>query len=290
MTSRRPVARATRTHRVTRTVTWRSILAVTCIASGMGVLVFAAGTAQAQTQTQTQVQTQAQTTAATPAGAERLQVADAYLELHTGSGRGFPVFHVAERGAWVTVELRRTDWYRVRTETGQVGWVHRSQLERTLTASGARKSFRDLLLDDYLARRVEVGAAWGRFRSEPMLKAWVGYRLSDTIAVEGTFGQVQGIFSGTDYVHLNLQIEPWSDRRLSPYLGLGFGKFRNLPNSSLVSATATNAKLANAVIGARWHVSERFMLRVDYTLHTAFLDDTRNGEYRAVSAGLSFFF
>lgn len=275
-----------------RAVTWRSILAMFFIAVGVAMLIFAAGMAHAQTPGSVALPAPGSQRAAMVANGriERLEVADPYLELHTGSGRGFPVFHVAERGTWVTVELRHTDWYRVRTDAGQLGWVHRSQLERTLTASGARKSYRDLLLDDYLARRVEVGAAWGRFRSEPMLKSWAAYRFSDTIAMEATLGQVQGLFSGTDYTHLNLQFEPWSDRRLSPYMGIGFGQFRNLPNSSLVSATATNAKLANAVIGARWHLSQRFMVRVDYTLHTAFLDDTRNGEYRAVSAGLSFFF
>lgn len=277
----------------TRRVTWRSILAVFLIIVGLALLIFASGAAYAQAATTTAPDARA--TAPVPESAqarsvEGLQVADPYLELHTGSGRGYPVFHVAERGEWIVVEMRHTDWFRVRTAAGKVGWVHRSQLERTLTAGGSRKTFRDVLLDDYLARRIEVGAAWGQFKREPMLKTWLGYRLADTIALEGTIGQVQGAFSGSNYWHMNLQFEPWSDRRLSPYLGLGFGKFNNVPNSSLVSATTTNAKLANAVIGARWHLSERFMVRVDYTVHTAFLDDTRNGEYRAVSAGLSFFF
>jgi len=32
------------------------------------------------------------------------------------------------------------------------------------------------------------------------------------------------------------------------------------------------------------------VLRADYTLYTAFVADTRSFEYRAISAGLSFFF
>ena len=36
--------------------------------------------------------------------------------------------------------------------------------------------------------------------------------------------------------------------------------------------------------------TERFVLRSDYTFYTAFLGDTRVGEYRAVAAGISFFF
>lgn len=222
--------------------------------------------------------------------AERVQITEAYIELRTGPGRGFPVFFVAERNEWIEIELRHTDWYRVRTDGNKVGWVTRQQLESTLTAAGGKKSFRDILLDDYLARRVQLGVAWGRFRSEPMLKLWSSYRLSETLSVEGTLGQVQGVFSGTDFWHLNLLAEPWADRRFSPFAGIGFGKFKNFPNQSLVGAQTTNANLANGVIGVRYHLSDRFVLRADYSLYTAFVADTRSQEYRAFTAGVSFFF
>lgn len=221
---------------------------------------------------------------------ERLQVTDPYLEMHTGPGRGYPVFHVAARDEWVEITLRHTDWYQVRTEKGQLGWVHRSQLASTLTAAGVTKSFRDLALDDYLKRRLEFGAAVGRFKSEPMLKIWTAYKLSEAFSVEGTVGQVQGLFSGTDYWHLNLHTEPWADQRLSPTFGIGFGRFRNFPNASLVGAQTTNANLADMSIGLRWHLSDRFVVRTDYTLHTAYVSSVRTGEYRALSAGLAFFF
>lgn len=229
---------------------------------------------------------------ASPARAEteRVQITDPYIELHTGPGRGYPVFFVASRTEWIEIELRHTDWYRVRTEGGKVGWVHREQLTTTLTAAGGQKTFRDIALDDYLRRRVEMGAAWGRFRAEPMLKAWASYKLSDTLAVEGTIGQVQGVFSGTDFWHVNLHVEPWSDRRLSPTFGLGFGRFKNFPNLSLVGALPTDVKLANAMVGLKYHITDRFVARVDYTIYTAFLGDTRSTEYRAYTAGLSFFF
>lgn len=221
---------------------------------------------------------------------EKLQVAEPYLELHTGPGRGYPVFFVVEKGQQVAVELRRTDWYRVRAEGGQVGWVQRRQLETTLTAAGQGKTFRDLLLDDYLGRRLEFGGAWGRFRAEPMLKFGAQYRLADTLGAELAFGQVQGAFSGTDFWHVGIVSEPWSDRRLSPFFSVGIGQFRNIPNASLVDAAPTDARLAHAMLGLRWHVAERFVLRLDWTLYTAFVADNRSIEYRAVTGGLAFFF
>ncbi|MBI5717951.1 MAG: hypothetical protein HZC37_09730 [Burkholderiales bacterium] len=224
---------------------------------------------------------------------ERLQVADPFIELRTGPGRGYPVFHVVERRGWIRIEHRRTDWYQVRSETSQggvVGWVHRSQLESTLTEAGAGKTFRDLMLDDYLVRRVEFGAAWGRLRAEPMLKLFTGVRLGETLGVELTFAQVQGAFSGTDFWHVALVSEPWSHQRLSPFASVGFGRFRNIPNTSLVQAQTVNANLGHAGIGLRWHLSERFIARADWSLYTAFVSEQRSLEYRAITAGISFFF
>jgi len=234
--------------------------------------------------------TEVASSSAASSNTERLQITDAYIELHTGPGRGFPVFFVAPREQWISIEMRHTDWFKVRTDDGKVGWVSREQLATTLTASGASKPFRDVLLDDYLSRRVQLGAAWGRFKSEPMLKLWTSYRLSETLSLEGTLGQVQGVFSGTDLWHVDLMAEPWSDRRISPFFAVGVGKFKNFPNQSLVGAQTTDAKLANAGLGVRYYVSDRFVLRADYTLYTAFVADTRSTEYRAFTAGLSFFF
>ena len=221
---------------------------------------------------------------------ESLKVTAPFIEFRTGPGRGYPVFFVAERHQWITIELRRTDWYKVRAATGQVGWVQRQQLETTITEAGGTKTFRDTVLDDYLSRKVEMGAAWGRFRSDPMLKLWLGAKLAEPLGVEFTLGQVQGAFSGTDFWHVALTAEPWADRRLSPYLSVGIGQFKNFPNSTLVGATFTDARLAHAGIGVRWYLAERFVVRADWTLYTAFVGDTRSLEYRAATLGIAFFF
>jgi uncharacterized protein YgiM (DUF1202 family) len=221
---------------------------------------------------------------------EMVQITDPYIELRSGPGRGYPIFFVAPRNDWIEIELRHTDWFRIRTEDNRVGWVSRQQLESTLTAAGSTKSFRDVLLDDYLSRKVQLGAAWGHFKSEPMLKLWTSYRLSDTLSLEATFGQVQGVFSGTDLWHVDVLIEPWSDHRISPFFGVGVGKFKNFPNLSLIGATDTNAKLGVARLGVRYYLTERFVMSGDYALYTALISDQRSTEYKAWTLGLSFFF
>jgi uncharacterized protein YgiM (DUF1202 family) len=221
---------------------------------------------------------------------ERVQVTDPFIELHTFPGRGYPIFFVAARGEWIAIELRHTDWYKVRTAGGKVGWVTRAQLQTTLAENGLQQQFADVAYNDYLARRVELGAGYGRFHQEPMIKFWLSYRLSDTLSIESTLGQVQGVFSGTTLWHVNLQAEPWSDQRFSPFAGIGIGRFHNIPNQSLVNFQPTNARMADAIVGARYHLTDRFMIRVDYAIYTAFVSDQRSLEYRAATAGLSFFF
>ena len=229
-------------------------------------------------------------TAPAASAQEKLQITDPYVELRTGPGRGYPVFFVAAREEWIEILLRHTDWFKVRTANGQEGWVNRAQLETTLTEAGTTKAFRDVLLDDYLRRKLELGAAWGIFDSEPMIKIWSAYRFADALSIEATIGQVQGTFSGTEFWNINLNVEPWSDQRWSPFFGVGVGKFKNIPNASLVSATVTNANLANAAIGVRYHIAERFVARLDYSAYIAYVSDGETTDYKAVTLGIAFFF
>src|SRR5512134_1520058 len=78
--------------------------------------------------------------AAAAVGAERphqeVVIDDPYIELHTGPGRGYPVFFVAERGEHVALLKRRTEWFKVKIERGEEGWVHREQLRTTLNLDG----------------------------------------------------------------------------------------------------------------------------------------------------------
>lgn len=222
--------------------------------------------------------------------AERVQVADPYLELHTGAGRGYPVFFVVQRNDWVEIISRHTDWFKVRTEGGKEGWVSRAQIERTLTAAGVGKTFRDVVVDDYLRRKLEMGLAWGQFDSAPMIKFYTAYRMSDTLSLEASYGQVQGQFGGSDIWHLGINAEPWSHQRWSPYVGIGAGKFKNVPDSSGIDNPTVNVTMSHATAGLRYYLTDRFVARLDYTLYTAFIDDARTGDFRAVTLGISFFF
>ena len=70
-----------------------------------------------------------------------------------------------------------------------------------------------------------------------MLKIWAQLPASrDAEHRRRRSARCRASFSGTDFWHVNLLAEPWSDQRLSPFFGIGVGKFSNFPNQSLVGA------------------------------------------------------
>jgi hypothetical protein len=220
----------------------------------------------------------------------RVQVTEPYIEFHTSPGRGFPVFFVAARQEWITILLRHTDWYKVRSSGGKEGWVTREQLASTLTEDGQRMSFRDPSLEDYLQRRFDVGVGYGASNTASMIRGWAGVRVSDTLSLEFSSAKVQAASSDTNIWHLNVLAEPWSDQRLSPYVGVGIGRYHYVPGKSLVDQTIYDSKLGVATLGARYHLAGRLALRVEYSLYTAFVSDSRTRGYQALTAGLSLFY
>ncbi len=220
----------------------------------------------------------------------RAQVAEPYIELHTGPGRGYPVFHVVAEGDWLDIVKRRTDWFRVHTARGVSGWVNRAQLAQTLDAAGVPRSFRDIVRDDYLARRLEFGFSGGSFGGDPALGARLGLRATDNILFETFLTQVSGNFSSSRAYGANLAIQPYGTSRLSPYFSIGIGNFSNEPKVVLVDAEKTSSELASVALGMRSYVSERFMLRAEFRHHLALVKTEDYEDFDEVLIGVSFFF
>src|SRR6202521_619479 len=91
-------------------------------------------------------------------------VAEPYLEMHSGPGRGFPVVYVVGRDEIVTVLYSRTDWFKVRAPRGQEGWARRSELALTKLESGEPAPIPPY--PDFATHRWEIGAGYGVFNHQ----------------------------------------------------------------------------------------------------------------------------
>ncbi len=122
-------------------------------------------------------------------------VADPYLELHTGPGRGYPIFHVVDRGESVSIIKQRTDWYLVRDEQGDEGWVDREQMELTLRPDGSAVEIESATIRDFTNAKWEMGLMTGDFGGANIISVYGGYSLNPHVSVEVWGSQILGNFS-----------------------------------------------------------------------------------------------
>jgi hypothetical protein len=219
-----------------------------------------------------------------------VEIAEPYLELHTGPGRAYPVFHVVDRGERVVVVKRRTDWFRVRTARGKEGWVRRADMELTLTGEGEAAQFADAGFGDFSRRRWEAGLLAGDFEGADIITAYVAYAMTPNLSGELAASQVFGDFSDALMATVNLVAQPFPEWRLSPYFSLGTGVIYTDPKVTLVDEKDRTEQIGSVGAGVRWYLTRRFLLRAEYRNHVIFQDKDDNQEIDEWKAGFSFFF
>ncbi len=125
----------------------------------------------------------------------QLFVTQPYLELHTGPGRGYPVFNVVARDDSVDVLFRRTDWFKVRTERGVEGWASQADMQKTVLADGSPFTFELGDRAGFTAHRYEMGLFAGAYGGATLVSAYGSVSFNSQLALEGALGQFLGRFS-----------------------------------------------------------------------------------------------
>jgi hypothetical protein len=217
-------------------------------------------------------------------------VADAFLELHTGPGRGYPVFRVIPRGEKIEILFRRTDWFRVRDEHDKEGWARRSEMQETLLASGAKLPLEDLGHRDYDNQPWEAGAETGNFGGGNVNSLWVGYSLNQNLAAEFNVSQTLGTADNSVIALVGLTHTPRPDWRFAPFLQLGTGIIEIQPKATIIAPPNRKEQLAYYGIGAKFYLTRRFILRADYRSYVIFTKLDQNEERNEWKAGFGFYF
>ena len=217
-------------------------------------------------------------------------VAEPFLELHTGPGQGFPVFHVVDRGQRIEVLKRRTDWFQVRTDRGVRGWVRREDMSATLDVSGSATQIRDPDVDDFRARRWEAGVGLGDLDGASVISVYAGYHLTRNLSVEARVGDVSGDYSDGWLATADIVHQPFPAWRISPFVMLGTGMIRIDPKATLVSTEDRSDQVGHVGLGARMYITKRFMFRTEYSSYLTFTSEDDNEELDEWKAGFTFFF
>ena len=217
-------------------------------------------------------------------------VADPFIELHTGPGRGYPIFHVVDRGDTVEIRKRRTDWFKVHTDRGVKGWVKIDQLSRTLELDGQPTEIKDPTRSDFVERRKEMGVQMGDFDGANVISVYGAYLFTPNLSAELWGSQLSGDFSDGWMVNVNLVHQPFPTWRVSPFFTLGTGIIGISPKATLVQSEDRTDQLGHVGMGLRAHISRRLMLRAEYKSYVVFTSRDDNEEAEEWKAGFAFFF
>jgi len=228
-----------------------------------------------------------------PVAADELRsvaVADPYLEMRTGPGRGYPVFHVVDRGESVDIVMQRTEWYLVRAANGKEGWVDRAQMEQTLQRDGQQVSFERADIEDFTNAKWETGILAGDFGGANIISLYGGYSLNPNVSIELWASQILGNFSNGWMGSVNIVHEAWPEWRISPFFTLGAGMIRTEPKSTIVPGRDRTDQVGHVGAGFRIYATRRFLLRAEYKSYVVFTSRDENEEVEEWKAGFAFFF
>ncbi len=220
----------------------------------------------------------------------KAQVADPFIELHSGPGRGYPIFHVVDRGGWINIIKRKTVWFKIETHQGISGWVHMNQLQLTLTPEGERTTIKDTGQGDFAKRRGEMGILGGNFSGAQVITLYAGYALTKNISSELSFSQALGSISSKTLVNVRLLHHAFPGWPISPFFALGAGGIKTEPHTTLVQAEDRSDMLAHAGFGLKTHLTRHLMLRAEYNRFVVFSSDDYNEELKEWKIGLAFFY
>ncbi len=217
-------------------------------------------------------------------------VADPYLEMRTGPGRGYPIFNVVDRGETVDIVMQRTEWYQVRTAKGKEGWVDRAQMELTLQPGGDQVSFAKPGMEDFTNAKWELGLLSGDFDGANIISVYGSYSLNPHVSLELWGSQILGNFSNGWMGSVNVVHEAWPEWRVSPFFTLGAGVIHTKPKTTIVVGQDRTDEIGHVGVGVRAYVARRFLLRAEFKSYVVFTSRDENEEVEEWKVGFAFFF
>jgi hypothetical protein len=217
-----------------------------------------------------------------------LVVADAYIEMHSGPGRGFPVTYVVGRDEHLRVLYSRTDWFKIRAPGGEEGWVRRADLARTLTESGDPAPIPPY--PEFSTHRWELGAGYGVYNRQNLVTTYGDFSLTSSLDAEFVVQQANGTLDNRYIASIGMRhtfIPEW--KWFSPTAGLGTA-FQYIEDKNPPAPREKTNQMAYVSLGARGFITRRFLWRVDWRHYVVFNNLNVYEDLEEWKFGLAVFF
>jgi len=191
-----------------------------------------------------------------------------FINMHTGPGRGYPIFYIAEKNEAIWLLKTKTNWVKVRNLKDKEGWISIKDIDFTQDKQGNWLSMNKPSLNGYQGRQWEVGFMAGTFGDTDEITAFAAYQLTENIGAEISASQSFGSFSDSNSYSIHIVQEPFPSWRYSPYFFLGAGQRTTSPRSTLVSTEDRTNDVAIVGLGMKMYLANRLVLRLQYKSNT----------------------
>jgi len=224
---------------------------------------------------------------------QRVKIADPFINLHTGPGSAYPIFHVIDRGSQVVIIRRQTDWFEIKAENGKTGWASRADMQMTLLPDGELLNITDAGQEDFQKRDWSFGVTGGEFENAAIVSVFSGYSFTENLAVELNFSHSPGSISSSTLLKLDLLMQPFPEWTVSPFFSLGVGNIKVRPSATLIASSPRESTVGKVGLGLHYYLTRRFVLRLEFNEYVIFSannssdDNEEIGEWKT---GFAIFF
>jgi hypothetical protein len=209
-------------------------------------------------------------------------VIEPYIDLRTGPGRGYPIFHVVGAQDEIKIIKQRTDWFLVETSARRPvrGWAHLEGMRQTAASVSPQQT----IYASFPGYQRDQPATWqwyaagGDFGGAATISAAVIYQMTKNFKLVFEGSQILGEFSDGKMLNATIQHYPFPQWRISPYVQLGAGVLQTEPSATLVQAEDRRDNTLSVGAGVNFHLSQRFNLFMDYRRYTVLTTRDENEE------------
>ncbi len=207
-----------------------------------------------------------------------VKIADPFIELHTGPGSGYPVFHIMERHSTIEILYQRSSWYKVRSIKGKAGWVPQQQLSKTLSLDDTPVSFSEITHEDFTFRKWESGLLIGDFGGAPVFSAYGSYQFNEGLSTELSLSKSIGDISSTLLYKFGLVMQPFTGWEYSPFFHIAAGIIDVTTSATAAANNDPTSEFASVSIGLRKHITQKIILRLEYSEYLIFSATSNNDD------------
>lgn len=237
-----------------------------------------------------------------------LTILEPYLNIHTGPGKNYPVFYIAQHGEIIEVQKRRNEWFKVHLSVNgnriKSGWVHRNAIGLTTlnilvddSVSNISNSKKKIVLakDEPLLSTLfnpnhYFGFNYGQMSAADLVGVYIGKHITDNFSFEIQAGEFLGATAQGHTWAGVIAFAPFPAWRLSPFTEIGAGAIQSTARGTNSQQNAGSDKFLQSGLGLQLRLSDRYRLRFEYRHLNVLTSNNDNGELETWHIGFSGYF